>query len=114
MNPFPDPAPWFAEADPERRLRAALSAVCQWYERVETALALFVRDMDAVPIDVRGVLVDEMAQLADALSAGLPRRKAVRAAVGHALAFETWRSLVRRERLRGDAVAAMVQLVTSV
>jgi hypothetical protein len=39
----------------------------------------------------------------------------VRAAVGHALAFETWRSLVRREGLtKPQAVRAMLSFVESV
>jgi AcrR family transcriptional regulator len=115
VNPFPDLTPWLAEADLELRLRAALSAVYEWFERVEVALALFARDAEAVPANVRAAREAEATRVADALARGLPRRKAVRAAVGHALAFETWRSLVRREGLsRRDAVTAMVRLVTSV
>jgi hypothetical protein len=39
----------------------------------------------------------------------------VRAAIGHALEFETWRSLVRRQGLsRKQAVEAMLRLVASV
>jgi AcrR family transcriptional regulator len=114
-NPFPDPSRWLEEADPELRLRVALSAVYGWYEGVGEALALFERDAEAVPVNVRDAREAQLAGLADQLAQGLARRKKVRAAVGHALAFETWRSLVRREGLsRRDAVAAMVQLVTSV
>ena len=52
---------------------------------------------------------------ADAVSQGWPRRKSVRAAIGHALEFETWRSLVRRQGLsRTQAVDAMARLVSSV
>jgi hypothetical protein len=52
--------------------------------------------------------------LADAVSLGWPRRKSVRAAIGHALDFETWRSLVRRQGLsRAQAVDAMTRLVSS-
>jgi hypothetical protein len=32
----------------------------------------------------------------------------VRAAIGHAVAFETWRSLVRRQRLEATAAAEMM------
>jgi AcrR family transcriptional regulator len=113
-NPFPDTSGWFAEADAERRLRAALSAVYQWYERVETPLALFARDAEAVPANVRDVRLDRMGLLADALSVGWSRRRVVRAALGHALAFETWRSLVRREGLtRRQAVDSMVKFVAN-
>ena len=39
----------------------------------------------------------------------------MRAAIGHALEFETWRSLVRRQELsRKHAVDAMLRLVASV
>ena len=55
------------------------------------------------------------AELADDLARGWPRRKTVRAAIGHALEFETWRSLVRRQGLsRKQAVEAMLRLVGSV
>jgi len=43
------------------------------------------------------------------------RRRAIVAAVGHAVEFETWRSLVRRQGLpRVEAVAAMVTLIETV
>jgi hypothetical protein len=53
--------------------------------------------------------------LGEAVADGWPRRKAVRAAIGHALEFETWRSLVRRQGLsRAQAIDAMARLVLSV
>ena len=59
--------------------------------------------------------VEAARELADDLARGWPRRKAVRAAIGHALEFETWRSLVRRQGLsRQQAVEAMLRLVASV
>ena len=113
-NPFPDTSGWFAETDPERRLRAALSAVYEWYEHVESALTLFARDAEAVPANVRDARVAQLGVLADALTVGRSRRKVVRAALGHALAFQTWRSLVRQEGLsRRQAVDAMVRFVAN-
>jgi hypothetical protein len=55
---------------------------------------------------------DEAARaLADDLARGWPRKKSVRAAIGHALEFETWRSLVRRQGLSPkQAVDAMLRL----
>ena len=113
LNPFPDPAAWFAIEDPVRRLRAALDDVYAWYEQVEPALALFRRDATLVPEN--GELVEreaaELAALADRLASGLRPRRAARAAIGHALEFETWRSLVRRQGLsRKAAVELMAQL----
>jgi hypothetical protein len=46
---------------------------------------------------------------------GWPRRKSVRAAIGHAPEFETWRSLVRRQGLSlAQAIDAIAHLVSSV
>jgi hypothetical protein len=54
----------------------------------------------------------QLSELADGLVRTWPRRKPVRAAIGHALEFETWRSLVRRQGLsRTQAVEAMLRLV---
>ena len=51
----------------------------------------------------------------DALAVGWSRRKAVKAAIGHALELETWHSLVRRHGLtREQAVDAMLRFVASV
>ena len=99
-----------------RRLRRALGEIYAWYEAVEPDLALFLRDASVVPAnaEVLGEMTAELAALADAVAQGWPRRKSVRAAIGHALEFETWRSLVRRQGLtRTQAVDAMTRLVES-
>ena len=116
-KPFPDPARWVALDDPERRLRAALRDVYRWYEAVESDLSLFARDSSLVAAGAE--IWDErrarMAEMAELLARGWPRRKAVRAAIGHALEFETWRSLVRRQNLTStQAVDAMLRFVLSV
>jgi AcrR family transcriptional regulator len=116
-HPFPDPSGWKAIEDPVKRLRTALDAVYGWYEAVEADVALFARDATLVP-SYRFATEGRAAALravADGLAQGFPRRRVVRAAIGHALDFETWRSLVRRQGLtRRRAVDAMVRLVTSV
>jgi AcrR family transcriptional regulator len=109
-NPFPDVSEWLEIADPGHRLRRAIGDVYAWYDRVEDALALFVRDGHAFPSwgEARRARLGE---LSDLLAKDLPRRKAVRAAVGHALEFETWRSLVRTQGLSNRAAAeAMARL----
>ena len=102
--------------DPMRRLRRALGEMYAWYDSVEADLALFVRDASVVPR--RRSPTERTSQLGDVdrrVSLGWPRRKSVRAAIGHALEFETWRSLVRRQGLsRAQAVDAMTRLVSSV
>jgi AcrR family transcriptional regulator len=113
-HPFPEPAGWAATADPSERLRGALEALYRWYELVEHDLALFVRDIEAIPEQAAESDADLRA-LRDLLTADRPRRRAVRGAIGHALEFETWRSLVRRQGFsRRSAVDAMVRLVESV
>ena len=100
--------------DPVRRLRRALGEMYAWYESVEADLALFLRDAAVVPAnaDVLDEMTAEFAKVADAVARGWPRRKSVRAAIGHALEFETWRSLVRRQGLtRTQAVDAMTGFV---
>jgi AcrR family transcriptional regulator len=116
-HPFPDPSGWNAIEDPVKRLRTALDAVYGWYSDVEADLALFRRDATLVP-SYRFATETRAAALravANGLARGFPGRRIVRAAIGHALDFETWRSLVRRQGLtRHRAVEAMVRLVTSV
>jgi AcrR family transcriptional regulator len=117
LHPFPSAAAWAAIEDPGARLERALRDVYGWYASVADDLELFWRDSLLVP-EV-GVVMDryagEIGGLADWLAPGLSRRREVRAAVGHALAFETWRSLVRREGLtNARAVRAMVSFVERV
>ncbi len=116
-HPMPDLETLAEIDDPVRRLRRALGEVYSWYESVEADLALFVRDASVVPAnaDALDEITADFAILADAISKGWPRRKSVRAAIGHALEFETWRSLVRRQGLsRTQAVDAMARLASSV
>jgi AcrR family transcriptional regulator len=116
QHPFPDADRWFAHVDPEDRLRAALGDVYTWYDRVEPHLALFARDASLVPEarEVRDARAARLARLAEALAAGLPGSGVARPVIGHALEFETWRSLCRRQGLpRETAVDLMVRLAAS-
>jgi AcrR family transcriptional regulator len=116
-HPMPDIQTLAEIDDPVRRLRRALGEMYAWYESVEADLALFLRDASVVPAnaEVLGEMTADFATVADAVSKGWPRRKSVRAAIGLALEFETWRSLVRRQGLsRTQAVDVMARLVSSV
>jgi AcrR family transcriptional regulator len=111
LHPFPEPDGWADIPEPIQRIRRALGDIYAWYDEVEEALALFVRDAEAFP-EFRVARRDLLAGIADGLARGLPRRKAVRAALGHALEFETWRSLVREQGLsERAAIELMVRLV---
>jgi AcrR family transcriptional regulator len=115
-HPLPDVEELTRIADPTRGLRRALGEMYAWYESVENDLALFLRDASVLPAnaEVLGETEADIVRLADAVAEAWPRRKAVRAAIGHAFEFETWRSLVRRQGLsRTHAVDAMARLVAS-
>jgi AcrR family transcriptional regulator len=107
-HPFPDSTSWLAEPDGERALRAALRDVYAWYERVENDLALFLRDSDATP-EQTAENAAAIRRLRDELARKWTRRPraALVAAIGHALDFETWRSLVRRQGLRTSEAAEL-------
>jgi AcrR family transcriptional regulator len=115
QHPLPSLETLAAIEDPEQRLRRALADLYAWYEPVEGDLALFARDAAVLPASVRDDLPARVAAVADEVAKAWPRRKSVRAAIGHALEFETWRSLVRRQGLsRSQAVDAMASFVASV
>jgi AcrR family transcriptional regulator len=118
LNPRPDPASWSEVDDPDDRLRTALADVYRWYAQTEKMLTNVTRDRPLVPA-MRKAGERFRRWLEDAgevLMHGRPergaRRRRARAAVGHALAFETWHSLVRQQGLsEHDAVELMTNLV---
>ena len=117
VNPRPDPSAWTAVEDPEERLRIALGEIYAFFRRTEDMTAHILRDLQessalrevAAPFaqyweDVRKVLCRDW-------GARGGWRKIVHAVIGHAVEFETWRSLVRRQRLSdAEAVEAMLSL----
>ena len=116
VHPLPDLAAAAAIEDPVRRLRRSLGELYAWYESVEADLALFARDA-FIPANAEALqeMAGRLTASADAIASGWPRRRSVRAAIGHALDFETWRSLVRRQGLsRAQAVDAMTAFVSNV
>lgn len=110
-NPPPDLTAWSMVDDPEKRLTAALGEIYAFYRRTEAMLENLFRDERIVPI-VRerfAAFRGYFAAAQDTLMAGRRLRGVAklrtRAAVGHAIAFSTWRSLVREQGL-DDAAAA--------
>jgi len=110
-NPSPDLARW-AEIDaPEARLRIALEELYAYYRRTERMMDNLHRDEVTMPTVKRlfSGFREYLAVARDSLMLGRGARGAVRrrvrAAIGHSLAFPTWRSLARLEGL-DDAQAA--------
>jgi AcrR family transcriptional regulator len=118
-NPLPDLAEWAAVADPEERLRVALGDLYAWYRQGEGMLEKTTRDAALVPA-MRPAVESMGAWFAEARATVLrgrsergARRRRVEAAVGHALSFFTWRSLVRDQGLSdSEAVDLMQGLIT--
>ena len=114
-NAPPDPTPWSSIDDPDRRLRSALDEIYAWYEQVEQMLEKLYRDAPLVPAvahQLEASAIPYFGFVSDVLMEGRPRRKKSRAAIGHALDFQTWRSLVREQGLpTAEAVELMVALV---
>ena len=117
-NPPPDPAAWAAIAGPQERLQRALAQLYAWYDWAEPMLTNVLRDAPLVPASAEASAVFARhfealrAALMDGRKARGRRRQVAAAAIGHALDFGTWRSLVREQELRPDeAVRLMTNLV---
>ena len=118
LRPPPDPGAWSAIADPDKRLRHALADLYAWFAWGEPMLANVIRDAPLVPACARaGIeLQRRVGALHEALMHG--RRTGGRArarqsaAIAHALAFPTWQSLVRENKLTPDeAIDLMAALI---
>src|SRR5919108_6229692 len=117
QHPLPDPTAWANIENPDERLPVALGELYEWYEQGEYMLANVTRDLALVPALRPSMEAFQrwLDAAADALVGGRPeggaRRRRKRAAVGHALAFETWRSLVGHQGMsRSEAIELMKAL----
>jgi hypothetical protein len=117
-NPAPDLGTWAGIEDPAKRTETALRELYAFYGRTERMYTSLLRDEPLVPIVQRrlGDFYGYLRVIEDSLMAGRGLRgrasRRTRAALGHALAFPTWRSLIREQGLGdGEAVALMSVLV---
>ena len=116
-NPVPDPATWAAIADPAERVEAALDALYRWYEQAEPMLSALLRDIEAMPIiaELQAGRLAYLAGVEDGLASGWGARgraaTRLRATIGIALDFFTWRTLNERGLSRGEAIAVMSSAV---
>jgi AcrR family transcriptional regulator len=116
-NPPPDPSAWATIEDPAERTAGALRELYAFYGRTQRMYSGLLRDEPLVA-SVQRRLRDfyrYLDTIEDVLIAGrgLRGRAALRtrAALGHALAFTTWRSLTHEQGLGDtDAVALMCML----
>jgi AcrR family transcriptional regulator len=115
---LPDPRAWSHLGDPEQRLLTGLTDLYRFYRDAEPMLTNVRRDRAALPTEVQQRTKATDALYADTLlrafsALGTPRRR-LRAALGHAVSFWTWRSLCLDHGLTDrEAIEAMTRLVLS-
>jgi AcrR family transcriptional regulator len=119
-NPLPDLASWSAVEDPDERLRVALGELYAFYRSTQHMLENLYRDQTvSAPVAhhfsrFRGYLEAAHTTLMAGRRVRGRARKRVSAAIGHALAFASWRSLaVEQELDDAEAVALMQSLVAA-
>jgi AcrR family transcriptional regulator len=111
----PDPNAWAQIPDPAERLRAGLADLYRFYRQGQRMLALVYRDKAALPEQLRQTLDSDNRHYRDVLlhpfaAAGAHRRR-LRAVLGHAVSFWTWRSLCLEHGLSDrEAIDAMATL----
>ncbi len=116
LHPPPDPRSWLTIHDSRERMRRGLSEQYAWFADNEPRQASILRDIEAVR--ARGSLPHRPPFEGPAVEALLSgwqtrgrARERLRATLGHALSFYTWRSLEREQKVRrDDAVELMVGL----
>src|SRR6476646_3668394 len=117
-NPPPELGGWAAVDDPAERTEKEPGELSAFHGRTHAMYESLLRDEPLVPV-VQRLLRDfhvYLEAIQDVLLAGRGLRgraaRRTRAAIGHAVGFPTWRSLVLDQRLAADeAVALMASFV---
>ena len=118
LNPPPDPNSWCEVGDAGERLRLGLSQIYDYHRRTEPMFARAARDLEENPIlrEVLGHFFAQWEQIREILvspwEVSGSSMTLLRALIGHAMSFQTWRSLVREQGLDdAQIVELMVQVV---
>ena len=112
-HPFPDPERWKAIPDPGERLRTGLRETYAYHRATEPMMTRVLADARDHP--VLAPYHAHWRNAADVLAAPWPargrRRTLLRAGITLALSFDTWRGLVRDQRLTDEqALELMLRL----
>jgi AcrR family transcriptional regulator len=120
QHPLPEPAAWAGLEDPSERLRVALRALYEYYRDGEGMLTSVLRDENEVPAlaEVLEPFHAYLRELAGSLATGWGVRaetqRLIRAVVGHAIQFETFRSLARERLTAPEAADLLAEFVSAV
>ena len=113
-HPLPDPSPWAAVEDPAERLQVALAEIYAWFGSTEQMTANVLRDipesavLQELTAPVRQYWQDVRRVLEHGWEARGERAERLRAVIGHAIEFGTWRSLARTHGLDAAAAAELM------
>jgi hypothetical protein len=114
-GPAPDPTPWQALTNPASASRPLSARYTRYYERLEPLLDNVQRDAAVMPLvaEMNAYRAHYLEEIREVLLRPWAARGAARAhllrAIGHALEFRTWQSLVRRQGCtREESVQLMV------
>lgn len=114
-HPRPAVARWAEVEDPIARVRLALGDMYAYYRATEAMTANILRDLASMPERIRLNIATYVPRMVEALDRGWPGGSDAvlrRAAIAHALAFDTWRSLDREGVGDGDAADLMTSFVS--
>ena len=118
--PPPDPTRWNSVPEPGERLETALRELYGYYERLEPLLENVQRDAAVMPLvaEMNSYRTRYLEEIRDLLLHAWTTRGSARArlrrVIGHALEFQTWQSLVRRQGCTaGEAAHLMVALTSA-
>jgi AcrR family transcriptional regulator len=114
---LPDPGSWSQTADAGERVRVALTDIYRFYRDGASMLTRLYHDKETIPprfqtmLDERDVHWREL--LLQPFRARGHARRRLRAVLGHAVSFWTWRSLCAENGLSdAEAVDAMMTVIT--
>lgn len=113
-NPAPDPGSWKMVADPVERLRLGLRETYTYHARTEQMITHALADARDHP--VMAPYHAHWARAARVLLEPWPtsgrRRKQLSAALALAVSFESWRTLVRAQRLSHPQAIDLIERLT--
>jgi AcrR family transcriptional regulator len=120
LNPPPDPSEWERIVEPAQRLRTALTEIYAFHVRTEPMFNRAAHDLDEIPVlrEVLAPFFSYWQRVHEILCAPWKvtgrKRMLACALIGHAITFQTWRSLVREQGLKNaDAVDLLVRILGS-